>query len=144
MSYGSYACHATVITEDGLFELCQEYNIPKFSIEDVDYLYSELEDFLDDMQREFCELINSKDVRFLPDNLEVEVYSTFERAINFVHLIEQHTGLILELNYEGETGGADDDINQEFYWKVINAYQYTPQAKKYKHYLAEAYWVVYG
>jgi len=144
MSYGSYACHATIITEEALYKVTQELKIPMFTVDEIDSLYSKLEDQLDDMEREFCEIINTYSLNFLPDDVEQAVYNKAEKLIDFITAIEEYTGLCLELNYEGETGGADDDINEEFYWVVLNAHQYTPPAEQYKHYLTEANWVIYG
>ena len=144
MSYGSYACHATIITEEGLFELSEEFNFPMFYIEEVESLYSEVFEYLDEMEREFCEIINSQNKKLLPDNLTDLFFIEFDRLVNFVNSIEEHTGLIINLAYEGETGGVDDDVNEEYYWEVANAFEYTASAKKYKNYLVDAQWVIYG
>lgn len=144
MSYGSYACHATIISDDSLDKLCDELKIKMYWMDEIDDLYSSVSPFLDDMEREFCEIINSYSIDILPDDLDSNTVSALKELLNFIELIEERSGLILELNYVGETGGADDDLNQEFFWEVTNAFEYTVPAEKYKHYLWHANWVLYG
>lgn len=158
MSYGAIASSATIIRQDLLISFFSDLGID-LEFQNLDDLYSPFSDFeMHFTQYDFVDcfeaILGKYSLTFseaISDYLSEEEIESLQEAIAKVERFQQIlakaekiTGLRLYLLWVEGDGEGYDDLHQEFAIELSNVYRFTEPGEKYKDYIFQASWVVYG
>lgn len=147
MGYGASPCHTTILNKELVHEFFQNLGM-KLEFDKLEELYEPFSELL--FKDEFVDFFESGEFGKHLNEYD-DVSSSLEDAIvkveNFYRQLqeaEKVSGLYFYLMWVGDDGDRYDDLCDEFAIEVGNVYIKTEPAEKYKTYIQDASWVVYG